>query len=386
MPDLVDRTFGRIVPISCVAPIQLLFLHFGILLVKVDQTPLERGRWPEACANAALAEHYDSTVAEDLTELPNLNWEWNAEALRLWTGTNVDEFLNSIGLLAYIAAVQVSPHTVRGRKPTTRFTRLPAHYTFLPDPSRDEQDCQPDFFALSSPAFVKDSGRGKTRLHEFLEEDSVLRLVEKYAPALIHPYITGVNQMEPCSVPPNFLSDNNTSTPTLQLVKMLREVHGHLAGRLLPPPEWAVKAVRNYEESCFLDLSRVCLPNVTITGTTQTRTATAIAQTIDHMHQQRRTQPWLRFCLGLVATNDKVGLVHADAVGIEQHIIDNSTGSGIFSIIRLSLGLLVANGQELGVHPCFTSFREVDTPVSEAHKAIWESSRSTSTTDEDESE
>ncbi|KAG6876484.1 hypothetical protein C0992_012810 [Termitomyces sp. T32_za158] len=112
--------------------------------------------------------------------------------------------------------------------------------------------------------------------------------------------------------------------------------------------------VEDYGTATFLDLSSVCFPNLLITGEgKKTNMRSAAVQATVHMRQQRRTQPWLRFCLGLMATKDEMGLLRADGTGVEKFIFPKNLGHGVFESIRLSLGILLATDQELGQHPSF---------------------------------
>ncbi|KAG6897971.1 hypothetical protein C0993_007202 [Termitomyces sp. T159_Od127] len=85
----------------------------------------------------------------------------------------------------------------------------------------------------------------------------------------------------------------------------------------------------------------------------QTDMRSATVQATVYIRQQRRTQPWLRFCLGFMATKDKMGLLRADATGVEECIIPKNIGRGVIESIRLSLGILLATDQELEQHPSF---------------------------------
>ncbi|RDB21963.1 hypothetical protein Hypma_011048 [Hypsizygus marmoreus] len=134
------------------------------------------------------------------------------------------------------------------------------------------------------------------------------------------------------------------------------------SGNHSPPPPWIDNAAREYMEHTFLDLSRVCFPNIVLPGECkQTDMMASVVQCIGHMCQQRRTQPWLRFGLGLVATKDQLGLLRADAMGLEECIFKKNTGRGIIETVRLALGIMLATEPEQGVHPS-VGFREKEIP------------------------
>ncbi|KAG5650499.1 hypothetical protein H0H81_012024, partial [Sphagnurus paluster] len=390
--DLVDHTFGQIVQIPLSASIQLAFLHFGIIVVKVGKNVLGREKWPEACASAALLARWNST-AESLTkkqlaEFQSFSWEWNLAELRTGSEIGAENFFNGVGMLAYVAAALVDPDALNNRKPTIRFTTLPRHHHALPIPSSDKQDTRPDFLSFLRSAFFKEAERDETRLDEFLEKPSMLRFLQKCAPGLAAPYIAGwsggsldgqVFPILPEASPDDddvaggpTPSDDDEETGTIfysQLLERLQDLDALLKADLPAPPQWVIDVVRDYSEARFLDFSRVCFPNIMTTGESkQTNMAASMVQESVYMRQQRRVQPWMRSILGLMTTKDKVGLLRSDPAGLEQCVLKKNTGHGIIEIIRLTLGLLVATEGELGVHPCCTSFREVKIPVPESHR------------------
>ncbi|KAG6870615.1 hypothetical protein C0992_012871, partial [Termitomyces sp. T32_za158] len=54
-----------------------------------------------------------------------------------------------------------------------------------------------------------------------------------------------------------------------------------------------------------------------------------------------------------MATKDKMGMLRADAIGVEECVFPKNIGHGVIESIRLSLGILLATDQELGQHPSF---------------------------------
>ncbi|KAG6883290.1 hypothetical protein C0992_009160, partial [Termitomyces sp. T32_za158] len=104
---------------------------------------------------------------------------------------------------------------------------------------------------------------------------------------------------------------------TAQLEDLLKTLEIDTAHHPLSPSVFA--DIIDYGIAESLDLSSVCFPNVLIAGEgKETDMRAAIAQATVYMRQQRRTQPWLRFCLGLMVTKDKMGLLRADATGVEE--------------------------------------------------------------------
>ncbi|KAG5636590.1 hypothetical protein DXG03_004707, partial [Asterophora parasitica] len=128
-------------------------------------------------------------------------------------------------------------------------------------------------------------------------------------------------------------------------------------------PHWVALALKEQHESCFLDTSRVCFPNVLIAGEgKQSDSKSALVQSTVYMRQARRTQPWRRFTLGLISTRDELGLLRADAVGIEECVFAKNIGRGVIETIRLALGIMLANDSQLGKHPAF-ELRDAITPL-----------------------
>ncbi|KAG6893186.1 hypothetical protein C0992_010979 [Termitomyces sp. T32_za158] len=151
----------------------------------------------------------------------------------------------------------------------------------------------------------------------------------------------------------NISSDDNESGLLAQLEDLLKALEEDTSCHQLSP---SVSAdIKDYGSAEFLDLSSVCFPNVLIAGEgKETDMRAAILQATVYMRQQRRTQPWLRFCLGLMVTKDKMGLLRADATGVEECVFPKNIGRGVIESIRLSLGILLATDQELGQHPSFS--------------------------------
>ncbi|KAG6892360.1 hypothetical protein C0992_000786, partial [Termitomyces sp. T32_za158] len=150
----------------------------------------------------------------------------------------------------------------------------------------------------------------------------------------------------------NISSDDNESDLSAQLEYLLKALEEDTPHRL----SQSVSAdIKDYGTAEFLDLSSVCFPNVLIAGEgNETDMKFASRQAMVYMCQQRRTQPWLRFCLGLMVTKDKMGLLRADATGVEECVFPKNIGRGVIESIRLSLGILLATDQELGQNPSFS--------------------------------
>ncbi|KAF5372366.1 hypothetical protein D9615_009256 [Tricholomella constricta] len=272
-------------------------------------------------------------------------------------------------MAAYLAAGVTDQEHLSGRTPTVRFTTLSRRRVPLPLHSPKAQAFQPDFIALPSSAFVSD--RDQTRLNEYQEKPSALGFIETHFPGLFEPYSrllsaaiaptnsqpSGSDAAQPRS------TQLNDAQPGPQLLSELEELSTQLEMNQLPaPPGWVSNAVEKHRESRFLDMSRVCFPNVLLPGEGErTRMKVAMIRCSAQMYQQRCTQPWLRFSLGLMATKDELGLLRVDATGMEDCVFRKDTGRGVIEGIRLLLGIMLATDQELGHHPAF-SLRDAEAP------------------------
>ncbi|KAG6882298.1 hypothetical protein C0993_011188, partial [Termitomyces sp. T159_Od127] len=165
---------------------------------------------------------------------------------------------------------------------------------------------------------------------------------------VIHGKYTGAKGDEDVDI--SSTEDESRDALSRQLKDLLNALHdiSDNGNQALLPVE-----VKDYSVARFLDLSWVSFPNVLIAGEGKhTDMRSAINQAMVYMRQQRRTQ-WLRFCL-LMITKDKMGLLRADATGVEECVFPKNIGRGVIESIRLPLGILVATDQELGRHPSFS--------------------------------
>jgi hypothetical protein len=77
----------------------------------------------------------------------------------------------------------------------------------------------------------------------------------------------------------------------------------------------------------------------------------ATTQVTVYSRQLRQTQRWQCFGLELRTTKDKIGLLRADATGLEERIFPKNSCCGVTESIRLSLGILLETDQELDLLP-----------------------------------
>ncbi|KAG6879975.1 hypothetical protein C0992_008568 [Termitomyces sp. T32_za158] len=260
----------------------------------------------------------------------------------------------------------------------------------MPLESADNQDCRPDFFALHRSAFVTE----RDPEGEYMDKSSISLTISAFWPKLseefpwLFPSLSQENVsssgdkndeetlISPVSFTPegsdellddvihgrypkaegdehaNISSDDQETYLSTQLENLLKALEVDTPRRLLPT--LLSEDVKQYGQAACLDLSSVCFPNMLIPGEgKQTDMRAAIGQAMVYMRQQRRTQPWQRFCLGLMVTKDKMGLLRSDATGVEECVFPKNIGRGVIESIRLSLGILIATDQELGQHPSF---------------------------------
>ncbi|KAG6884888.1 hypothetical protein C0992_005654 [Termitomyces sp. T32_za158] len=392
--DLVDHSFDNVVSISLAANITLCFLHYGIISVKVDNAEVKREQWPAACLHAASLARLASKAGKVTQKMEKRYvWAWSAH-LNTGTERGAQDFLNLIGFLGYVFGniFDLDPNNLSERKLRTRITTLPRACSRMPLQSPDSQDCCPDFFALHRSAFVNE--RDPTREGEYMEQSSILSTISTFWPKLsekfpwLFPSLSQENisnsgdqndeerAISPLSFTPegsdellddllhgkytqaegdehtNILSDDKESDLSTQLENLLKALEVDAPHHQLPT--LLSEDIKEYGKAAWLDLSLVCFPNVLIAGEgKQTDMRSATGQTMAYMCQQRRAQPWLRFCLGLMITKDKMGLLRADATGVEECVFPKNIGRGVIESIRLSLGVLLATDQELGQHPSF---------------------------------
>ncbi|KAF5372336.1 hypothetical protein D9615_009279 [Tricholomella constricta] len=359
-PDLVDHVLGDVVSVPLAARITLSFLYCGVLTVKLNGEKLNRDQWPRACNHAASCASLSSTT-DSIPENMDYVWTW-AKELGTGTGRNAENFFSAVGMAAYLAAGVTDQEHLSGRTPTVRFTTVSRRRVPLPLHSPNAQNFQPDFIALPSSAFISD--RDETRMNEYQEKPSALGFIETHFPSLFEPYSRLLSAaLAPTDSEPSGSyaaqprsTHLNDAHPGPQLLSKLEELSTQLKMNQLPaPPAWVSNAVEKHRESRFLDMSRVCFPNVLLPGEGErTRMKVAMIRCSAQMYQQRCTQPWLRFSLGLMATKDELGLLRVDATGMEDCVFRKDTGRGVIEAIRLLLGIMLATDQELGHHPAFS--------------------------------
>ncbi|KAG6873714.1 hypothetical protein C0995_012178 [Termitomyces sp. Mi166 len=372
-PDLVDKVFGKIASVRLASFVLLAFLYSNLLTVEVDGKELIREEWPEACACAGA----NSTTVDPSSDVTKRYlWKW-CEVLDEGTKHGVEIFFNVVGLAAYIVAMTTgAAEELRNRKVTTRFATLPSSYGPLFNPTSPcSSSPLPHFFALPSTSFVsKNTQSASGRPDEFLEMASPLCIIKEKFPFILnrfsHIFPDIMDSIEDFSQTRLLTASSqisNLTAPSDSTASIREELIAFAASLEADPKLCASPQVEQvlceYSQRRFLDLSRICAPEVLLLGVI---TISINADRMRTMMQcQRRSQPWLRSLWSLAINEDELGLFRADAVGLQEYTFDRLTGFGVIQSIQVALGITVATNEELGIHPAF-SFREaVSKPFSE---------------------
>ncbi|KAI0715155.1 hypothetical protein C8Q76DRAFT_856936 [Earliella scabrosa] len=388
--DLVGHAFGDVIPLPLAACILLSFLHHGVVTVvestagsesTISGTPVEKGRWVDVCLYAVqLVVQQESSSPRTPPLEERYTWRW-ADSLK--TDMTAD-FLNVVGALAFGCASAISPSFGASHSPTIRFCTWPRGFPSTPQ----GQDALPDIFALPSTAFLD---RATGRAEEFHHVGSPLHLIRKVFPKVFstissskptpEPHPTGADARP--ALQEGARSCDGTESPDSRGASARFQAYDSThfdSARDGPPDDDALrsllqrlhraledqevvsvfpKAVQENLGAQYLDRSYACWPGIPLSGQDKhLRKSSGILRALTCMQQQRYTQPYLRFVLGLSLTKDDVVFLRADALGIERCELDKGSTVGVVSIIRLVLGLTIADDEHLGVHPAF-DFREV---------------------------
>jgi hypothetical protein len=315
--DLVHHLFDHIIPMEHAHEILRELLRVGFASVtragvKIDATG--------SVQEEALASALDDTI-KLRPENEQFVWTFASTVGRLGTKAEAAQFLNSVTIAALAVAVRLGfvPHKEgRLRLPSTRFTVMPKPGSELPL-GQGNQDCRPDLICLRSEAFCIGDQRNP---QHHIEKSNAFTTVRQTFPELF----------EFC-----------TSSPNNATMSAITRSHIDSFN------SW----YREQEEHNCLDLSHVCWPNIQHAGEVKnTDKNRAVHQVYGYMRQQRRTQPWLRSTIGLVATAGDIGILRADPLGVEQCILKHSTGRGAMEMVRICLGLALASDVDRGYHPC----------------------------------
>jgi hypothetical protein len=295
------------------------FLRVGLVAVGYKDKRAPPPTVEDACTTVAMCAYSaaDRGVSPPLDEL---QWDWHSN---LVVGTEVQsmDFMNLVAEAGFILARRSGAMDASSPKPSYFFSTSPRplHAMPLPDVESGE-DGFPDGFLLPIAA------------------------------------LTRVTSMESHIIPP----------PTRTLWQQLRPLYWPdeqaALSDALPPDfsDW----LERVKDVCGLDTSWICWPSIGASCECKLdNLSDAKAQVAIYMRLQRCTQPWRRFVLGFVATKNIFGLLRADPSGIEECTFDRGTSLGVIQVIRLCLGLSLANEKSLGLEDGFT-LRETSCPSS----------------------
>ncbi|KAJ6516375.1 hypothetical protein C8R45DRAFT_1087453 [Mycena sanguinolenta] len=321
--SLIECLFGSLVDISSCVGILREFLLMSVLSVQkeVDKEWKDIGEDSEGfnAASTTAAVHANDAVkpCENLPPDP-YKWQWGLTAQPPEAPAAAALFFNVVAIAAHAASIR-SVNATHHPLPSLRFITLPDTQRTVPlsKVSATAEDCYPEILALDLATFSEapkaDCSSG---LH--------FRL-----PNCPFEYI------------------RNVFPDVLKFTDKQKAANGS-----------AIRAFEKWfqdqEIKTHLDLSRFCWPQVELTAEAIfTDLAHSISQELVCMRQQRRTQPWMGFILGLVVTTKVFGVLRADALGVEQCTFDKCSSRGVLDSIRICLGVVRSNALQRGQHEAF---------------------------------
>jgi hypothetical protein len=344
--DLFGDVFPTLPPDKC-----------GAILAKLAESGLVSvfsGRQPvdlDSPMRRAVVDAAECSGAEDDT----YHWRWS-DAIHKRTGDDAADdadLLNTISIAAYAASVSngsLDEPADPLPAPNTRFLRLPNRLARLPaydeeDSDPESSDCRPDIISLPSEAFYPSEASNEPYLWRFKTHTNMFTLLRTHT------------AFKPLF---GFCSEGFT--------------HGRRPAGSIEGLDGKALAIRSFEEwyheqeaRDHLDLRYVCWPMVEGVGAVRHRDKSqATTQELGYMCKQLRAQPWLRFAVGWFATDDLLGTVRADPIGVEQCVVNRWSSRGALETVRFALGFTVATHGERGHHPAFTLERvdvRPDVPV-----------------------
>ncbi|KAJ6498148.1 hypothetical protein C8R47DRAFT_320711 [Mycena vitilis] len=316
--DLVESIFGLLIDTDDAADIVLELLQMSILSVQIEkdgqlQEVLAEVDRRTACANAVK---YARAALAPSKSSPtdSYKWKWALEVEASETAAAL--FLNVVAIAAHAATIRIGK-VDNPPLPSLRFVTLPNPHRGVPLSNESaSQDCRPDVVALDLTAFC--GGPSPDAPDDFfLLRDSPFDYIRNHIPSVL-----------------TFTADHRS--------KNSKAVDDFL--------EWFDQQAR----SNYLRMSQFCWPEIQLTAEARLLDiSNAILQQLVYMRQQRRTQPWMRSVIGLVLTTKIMGVLRADALGIEQCIFDRDCGRGVLDSVRICLGLVRATCHERGQHEAF---------------------------------
>ncbi|KAJ6589910.1 hypothetical protein DFH09DRAFT_1307372 [Mycena vulgaris] len=317
--DLVDSVFGSLIGIDDAAKILRELLQMFVLTVQKEvegkYKAVEEAGWSIACEHAGThAEH----ATQSKSTLPDeYRWKWTIDTNASETAAAM--FLNVVAIAAHAAALRLG----KGRDhPHLRFITAPNPHRAVPLSNEPvAQDRRPDILAFEYSAFSP------------------------------KPKADALDRNRYCLLPSCSFKYIETNLPqVLDFTPQQRSAHSQAIADFLG---WfKSQATRDH-----LDLWRFCWPEVQLTGEAMlSNLQNALLEQYVYMRQQRRTQPWMRWIIGLVVTTSEIGLIRADTLGVEQCTFGKNSSRGALDVIRICLGLVRSKHADRGQHEGFVLF------------------------------
>ncbi|KAF7365088.1 hypothetical protein MVEN_00380100 [Mycena venus] len=349
--DLVEHVLGAIVTIDQAAVVLSEFLRCNLLSVKAKDPNKPDPTTEDACLFAA----HCARSAADVTVLPQAErylWQWHP-ALRSGTKMQTIDFMGVVAEAAYVLALS-SEVMDSSSTPRSVFCTSPRphHATPLPD-AESGQDSRPDGFLLPVASLVIKDGARQQYIMPPPAQELLKTLRPSYWPEARGMSLDTLSTSTDLS---RFFTDVEVDTEpkTLrQRLKHLNTDHEERCAKLMKDPQFIIWSSRVQAINGF-DTSWMCWPSIRASGECKiTDLAAAKAQVAIYMRLQRCTQPWQRSALGFIANKSFFGLSRTDPSGIEECHFDRSTSLGVIEVIRLCLGLSLADDQTLGLEAGF---------------------------------
>ncbi|KAJ7773469.1 hypothetical protein B0H16DRAFT_1880878 [Mycena metata] len=316
--DLVESVVGSLVDIDGAADILRELMGMSILSAQKQA----QGRWHNvrksaykaACADAAVQAHEAVTPSKP-SPADSYRWSWGLPVEASETAGAL--FLNVVAIAAHAAALR-SGKAQEYPLPSLRFITLPDPQRAVPLSNETAaQDCRPDVVALDCSAFCEAPNPNAPVNQFFLLRDSPFQFIRAKLPAIL-------------SFTPKHKSAVGTAILAFQ--------------------QWFdAQEKRNY-----LDMTRFCWPELELSAEAKLSDIhDAVLQELVYMRQQRRTQPWMKFIVGLVLTTRIMGILRADTLGIEQCTFSRDCSRGVLDTVRICLGLVRTSCHQRGQHEAF---------------------------------
>lgn len=192
------------------------------------------------------------------------------------------------------------------------------------------------------------------RQQEFYPSTAPMDLVRAWFPSVLlhYPSLASLPEAPPSSVneDPDGALSSNASPDSLD---RLRADLSRLNIVLATEPLSRLPLAPDVARSLFADRMHMAWVTwrglwLTLELSTHNDMEDAVARTFGYMRQHRMTQPFMRFILGLAATETAMTLIRADGVGVELCTLEMETPRGVMEVVRLALGLAVADHAHRG--------------------------------------